>query len=126
VDHASDGVSPGSERGRRPDVHERAPLRLAPAGEFDIAGTADLERELDQAFGAGYAVELDLSGITFMDSIGLGVLLRRLRDAASNGDELVVTRAQLHDQVARLIDLTGTGEVIWPSEGEQRRGRGTV
>jgi anti-anti-sigma factor len=49
--------------------------RVRVRGELDLATVSSLETELDGL--AGYPLFLDLSGVTFIDSTGLALLIRR-------------------------------------------------
>jgi anti-anti-sigma factor len=61
-------------------------------------------------------VHLDLSGLTFIDSSGLGVLVRHARDSRRNGWTLQVGRDGLQRQVQRVIELIGADEILWPPD----------
>jgi anti-anti-sigma factor len=82
---------------------------IALSGELDLASAEELDAAIRSAEEAGIArIVVDLSGVSFIDSTGLSVLLRakkrsdgRLRYVPSN-----------HDAVTRLLELTGTIEVI--------------
>ena len=74
--------------------------RIAVRGELDIGTAPDVERALDDARDRGDAIDLDLRGLTFMDSTGVRLLIvaaqAQALDAAplrmflpSGGDALV-------------------------------------
>lgn len=90
---------------------DSAVVRLGLIGELDLATVGVLDRQLDQLLDAGHEVELDLAGLTFIDSTGLGLLIRRVRGGAGM---IRVRRGELANQVRRLVDLTGTGATLWP------------
>jgi anti-sigma B factor antagonist len=87
---------------------------LSIAGELDIAGASELEERIQALVLSGATVELDISGLTFIDSTGLSVLVRRSLAAAQDGGSFRISRNELSDQVRRLIETTGTAEVLWP------------
>lgn len=91
-----------------------SPVQFALVGELDIASASEFDRQLSEALAAGRAVELDLSGLTFIDSTGLGVLIRRAVTAANDDVSLTIRRTELAPQVRRLIDLTDTAKTLWP------------
>jgi anti-sigma B factor antagonist len=81
------------------------------AGELDLAGAPLLDRRLEQAFRrAPRAVELDLSGLTFMDSSGLRLLLRWHKLTAERGVEFLLTGAG--PALQRLFTITGVRDLL--------------
>jgi len=79
------------------------------AGELDIASSETLERELEEHSHAPLVV-VDLRGLTFIDSTGLGLLVRAHQRAAERGARLALVRGE--GQVERLLELTGLGEEL--------------
>lgn len=74
-------------------------------GELDLDGTPNLEAALiDAEQSDATRILLDLGDLTFIDSTGLGVLVRAAARARSNGDRLSITSPQ--DQVASILRLT--------------------
>ena len=67
-------------------------LRLAVSGEVDHHGARAIMQELDRQVDAGLPrrLTLDLSGVTFMDSSGIAVLLRAYKRTAELGGALTV------------------------------------
>ena len=81
-------------------------MELAWSGEVDLAGAPVLADEVDAlALGPGHRVVLDLSGVDFMDSSGLHVLVRLHRRVEEVGGELSVRDPS--PQVRHLLELTG-------------------
>jgi anti-sigma B factor antagonist len=81
------------------------------AGEID-AGT---ECKFRDALTSGLAhgalrIVVDLAGVTFLGSTGIGVLMGTRRVLAAEGGSLVL--AAPHGDVAQVLSLTGVGEVI--------------
>jgi anti-sigma B factor antagonist len=73
-------------------------------GEIDAFTSPDLEREIESVR-SGASPVLDLSGVTFVDSSGLRVLVdqqQRLREA---GADLVLHAPS--NAVSRLLELSG-------------------
>jgi len=72
-------IRSGSRRGEMFDVttsmSEAGTLHLYLVGEFDLAGVPEVESALARAPAYTLEVEIDLSGLTFMDSSGVGCLL---------------------------------------------------
>ncbi|HSO95120.1 MAG TPA: STAS domain-containing protein [Acidimicrobiia bacterium] len=86
---------------------------LAVTGEIDVATSPELRRELHQlADREPTQLVLDLEGVSFIDSSGLGVLvgvLKRLREE-DRGDILVLEGLQ--EPVRKVFDITGLTELF--------------
>lgn len=79
---------------------EQSTLRLS--GELDLASSATLDWYLEEIRGP---VRLDMAGLIFMDSIGLRVILRRLKATP------VILRHP-SPQVIRLLALCGVRHLV--------------
>ncbi|MEP7202950.1 MAG: STAS domain-containing protein [Ilumatobacteraceae bacterium] len=82
---------------------------LVVQGEIDLATAATFGAAIDRGLEEAGSVVLDFTGVTFMDSSGLNVLV----SAASRGfggDAVLIRNAPL--SVHRLLSITGLGEVI--------------
>lgn len=89
------------------EVHVRAEARgtvVTVSGELDVATSRDLDRELAQLQDVSLVV-IDLRGLSFVDSTGLGVLVRAHQRAEELGHRLALVRG--NGQVNRLLSLTG-------------------
>jgi anti-sigma B factor antagonist len=85
--------------------------RIAPSGELDLATSPLLERELIRVERTGVSlIELDLSGVTFMDSAGVCVLARAEARAQLSGSALIVKSAST--AVQRVLALVGPDESL--------------
>jgi anti-anti-sigma factor len=80
------------------------------AGEIDLGSVAALRRELDAARVEAVTVLLDLSGVTFIDSSGLHLLLRASDSSAGSDWGFSVVRPS--ESVLRLIELSGTADML--------------
>ena len=88
---------------------ERSRLRVA--GEVDIASVEDLLTEARGCLdGPATLLEVDLGGVTFIDSSGLGALVQIRTAAADRGKRMELT--DVPPSVSRLIDLTGLNAVF--------------
>jgi anti-anti-sigma factor len=81
---------------------------IAVRGELDLASAPALEEALNRAGDAGGLVILDLRELEFMDSTGLGLLVRTNQRAAESGVRFALVKGR--QQVQRLLSLTGVGE----------------
>ena len=80
-------------------------------GELDLAGCPALESALQEAERAhADRIIVDLEALTFIDSVGLGTLLRTSRRSASDGNRLEITRGK--GQPAEILRLTGLDRAL--------------
>lgn len=87
-------------------------LTVAVSGEIDHHSAAPLRLKIDREilFYRPKSLELDLSGVTFMDSSGLGLILGRYTKAAEVGASTCVVNPT--KQVRRLIELAGADRIV--------------
>jgi anti-sigma B factor antagonist len=86
---------------------ERGRVRVAPAGEIDIATTSHLEFAIRELLESGFDdLLLDLTKVEFLDSTGLRLILSLQTASESDGYRLRVRPGP--PAVQRLFDLTGT------------------
>jgi anti-sigma B factor antagonist len=79
-------------------------LRLT--GELDASSAPELDRVLGELAGQGHPrIVLDLSGLSFVDSAGVSVLIRGKHDAEERGYALVLSRPT--PQVQGVFALLG-------------------
>jgi anti-sigma B factor antagonist len=102
-DTASDS-SPPAIRVEQRKVDDHA-IVLAIHGELDLATAPTLKWSLLDVLGAGYSqLVLDLSGVGFMDSTAIGVLVGVKRNLAA-GQRLAI--ASLQPTVLKIFEITG-------------------
>lgn len=82
---------------------------IALTGELDLASAPELDRQLRELDGVVPGrLLIDLSGLEFMDSTGIALLIRAQRSAEANGYPLALRRgpAQIEKlfEVTRLVD----------------------
>jgi anti-sigma B factor antagonist len=92
---------------------------VAPQGEIDLSTNDTFRKAIDEAFINGPAdLVIDLNGVTFIDSTGLGALIgARRRAHAFRGSLVVVCDTHV---VLRVLRITGLDRVftIVPSLAE--------
>lgn len=79
---------------------------VSAAGEIDVFSAPDLDAHLVALQDDGSAqLVVDLARVTFLDSTGLGVLVKALKRARESGGwiRLVVTT----DRIRKIFDITG-------------------
>jgi anti-sigma B factor antagonist len=78
---------------------------LTLTGELDLASAPELDRRLRELERANPGrLLIDLSGLEFMDSSGIALLIRAQRSASDNGHRLSLRRGPR--QIERLFELT--------------------
>jgi anti-anti-sigma factor len=84
---------------------------LTVSGEVDIATVEDFLAAADACLDDGVEIcEIDLGGVSFMDSSGLGALVRIRKAANDKGTRVVLTNVP--ESVNRLFEVTGLAEAF--------------
>lgn len=79
---------------------------VALEGEIDLASANSIENELlALTLGEGSRLIAELSRLAFIDTVGVGMLVRLAYRLRANGGELVLAAAPPH--LRRLLQLTG-------------------
>ncbi len=82
---------------------------VALTGELALADAGTLEDRLGIGLRSGASrIIIDLAGVDFVDSTGLGVLVRAQQQAQDGNIEFGIVNPTA--QVVRLLDLTGLAE----------------
>src|SRR3954451_12742372 len=89
---------------------ERTLLNLS--GELDLATVGELEAALASRLQAGENVVVDLRGLAFMDSSGVGALVAAHQSAQDGNGSLVIVRAARGSEVDRVIDVSGIATAL--------------
>ena len=80
-------------------------------GEIDIASAPGLWAALSEAIAAGQDdVVVDLSGVTFIDSQGLSVLLRAYKVLSPEGRRLCLRSPR--PQTRKVLEISGVASVL--------------
>lgn len=75
-------------------------------GELDLASTSSFEQRVDELLAAGTdQLVVDLSGLTFCDSVGLNGLVRAKNRCEQRGGSLRVSGTS--GQVAHVLGISG-------------------
>jgi anti-sigma B factor antagonist len=86
---------------------------IRPRGRLDLSTANDLKDQVSKVVDAGHrVVVIDLSRTTFLDSSGLGALVRGLRVARAAGGDLRIAGAER--QVLTVLELTTMDRVLRP------------
>lgn len=94
------------------DVRDRDGWRVVTAtGQLDVATAPEFRQTLVEAqYGGETHVVVDLNGIEFMDSMGLGVIVGGLKRARTHQCQFVL--ACSNERILRLLELTGLAHVL--------------
>ena len=92
-------------------AHEGSTTTVVVVGEIDLVTTVRLNRELEMAFEAEPQwLRIDLSGVAFMDTTGVAVLLKARRTALAAGCRFSVKSAS--PTIQRLLEITGLASLL--------------
>jgi anti-sigma B factor antagonist len=96
-------------------VHpDRDRVSVAAVGEIDLATAPLLGAQLNELWAAGWTdVTADLSGVTFLDSSGVRVLVIARRQAIDRGAAFYV--ADGNAAVSQVLRLCGVEELLTPT-----------
>jgi anti-anti-sigma factor len=99
----------------RIEIHERPGVWVLEAsGELDYADGEAFRRQIDRVVTEmPSACIVDLSGIEYLDSSGLGLLLRLYREYTGSGGRLVLVASAVVDgilEITRLDELFATAD----------------
>jgi anti-sigma B factor antagonist len=84
---------------------------LRVTGELDVATAPRLRQEAVRVVAEGrLRLVMDLAGVDFLDSTGLGVVIGVLKRARGHGGDLVL--AGLSPQVSKVFEITRVNEII--------------
>ncbi len=78
---------------------------LTVVGDVDLAAHARFEADLEQSWDGSTDLVVECSQVTFLDSMGLRVLVHAMQRASANG--CYVTLAAPSKPVIRVLDLAG-------------------
>lgn len=108
------------------DLRDESGVRIVePRGPIDVSRSLALRELLGQLIGGAHGrVLLDLSGVTLIDSSGVGVLITAHRRAEQAG--VAFGLAGPNASVSRVFELTRTDRLlrIFPDVGEGVAGLG--
>ena len=86
---------------------------LAPSGRLNLVSAPQLKKAADDVVAKGRArIVVDLSGVSFMDSSGLGALIGGLKSARQAAGDLRIAGAA--EQVLAVLQLTNLDRILRP------------
>lgn len=115
-------ASPYEARARRGTPRAPNAYVLPVSGELDLTAAPVLREQLLAAITDGHDdVVLDLSGVTFVDSSGLSVIITAYKRLQAEGGRLRVAGAS--GLVRSVLDVTGLGRILG-EDGADSHGSG--
>jgi len=87
-------------------------LVARPASEIDHHSAERMRGQIDAAFDMSSCRHMvfDFSGVSFMDSSGIGMIIGRYKNAEKRGGRLVL--AGMSDDMGRLFHISGLAKII--------------
>jgi anti-sigma B factor antagonist len=86
---------------------------VRPSGRLDLLTAAQFKQDLSKIVGDGQSrLVIDLDGVAFIDSSGLGALIGGLKAARQAGGDLRIARA--NQQARVILQLTTLERVLKP------------
>jgi len=79
------------------------------SGELDLATVPRVEEAIAE-LPAGANVVIDLNGCTFLDSAGVRLLARSVRQVTTDGGRVTLVAA--HPPIVRVLEITALREVV--------------
>ena len=95
-------------------------LEIALIGELDHHAAREIGGRLDRAIEAALPLRLvlDWSGVTFMDSSGIGVLAGRYRKISCFGGKVYVIHA--NRRIRKILEMSGIGDIVEMIDQEEK------
>lgn len=91
---------------------ERRALLVPLCGELDHHSAAKIKEEADRMLRSTNAVNIifDFTGLTFMDSSGIGMLMGRYKKVRTLGGKVVAFG--VNAQILRIMEMSGIDKII--------------
>lgn len=93
------------------DIQGRV-MVASPEGELDHHQAERLRPAIDSAYDKSPCKHLilDMGGISFMDSSGIGMIIGRYKNAEKRGGQLALTN--MNESIAKLFDVSGLAKIV--------------
>ncbi len=90
-----------------------SPPTVILSGEIDISTAPDLEQTASRLLAQGHpSLAIDLGGVTYLDSTGIGTMLRLCRQCRERGGQLHILSASA--RIHRLMRMLGIDHLLPP------------
>jgi len=95
------------------DAQNSGVMVARPVGRLDLLSAAEAKARLSETAAGGHPrLVIDLAGVSFIDSTGLGALIGALKAARQHGGDLRL--ASPTDQATMLLSVTALDRVMKP------------
>lgn len=93
-------------------MEDKNTLVVQVSGELDLSTAEQFKLQVEQALANGKAQNLilDLSGVNFIDSSGLGVILGRYKTVTQNNGIIAIVNPKA--SVKKILELSGILRII--------------
>lgn len=88
--------------------HENGRTTISLSGRLNTNTASQLEKELASTFERTYDVTVDLTGLEYLSSAGLRVLVQAFKETSANGGSLIL--AHPNDEVRDVFEITGLSD----------------
>lgn len=99
------------------ETSEQKQVLVRVKGEIDVYTAPELKEKLLPLAEQPIKIKVDLNGVEYMDSTGLGVFIGVMKTTKKTGGELILTN--MHPRVKRLFGITGL-DAVMTIEGERQ------
>lgn len=96
-------------------------IDLTVLGEVDVYTAPQLREKLLTLCQGGSSIHLDLAGVDYIDSTGLGVLIGAYKAQKSTGGKLIISG--MNSRLTRLFRITGLQEIMEFGPDNQEDGK---
>ena len=93
---------------------------LALVGSIDLVSRGQLVDAGMEVLGESDSLTLDMQGVDFMDSVGIGALIELSKAASARGGSFVITEPS--PRVQRILAVTGLDGAWTPSQSADNAG----
>ena len=85
-------------------------------GELDHYHAERLRTQIDSAFDNSPCrhLVLNMEGVNFMDSSGIGMIIGRYKNTEKRGGQLALS--SMNETISRLFDISGLAKIVMRSE----------
>ena len=89
---------------------EEGKLTVSPSGRLDTVSTPELEAVLNECLEDAQELELDFSGLEYISSAGLRLLLQSYKKMAARGGSLTVSN--VNETINDIFAITGFSDIL--------------